>query len=229
MKTIKVILLTFLILSSCSILFSQQPFNKLNNDIEKRAIVIKSNPFPIIYGPIPFTNEFRLVGEMVTSRNNSVQLGVSYLGKSLIFAYQEKNDTSNSMDEKFIVRGIRIQGAYKFYLTKAFYGYNVHKGLYLAPFISYSSAMLSTKSLINLDIFINGTYIDYDLLFGYQKMYRDIIVLDVFTGLGYKDNNLYDHFTNKYKKIEEEALNNDIHLKFILGFNIGICISCLID
>src|ERR1035437_7424203 len=44
--------------------------------------IYKTNFMPILWGPVPYSAEYRLLYETAVSHTQSFQIGVSYLGKS---------------------------------------------------------------------------------------------------------------------------------------------------
>src|ERR1035437_4574955 len=60
------------------------------------TILNKFNPLPILWGPIPLTAEYRYVRETVIAAKQSLMVGISYLGKSPIYAMIEDSINKNS-------------------------------------------------------------------------------------------------------------------------------------
>ncbi len=176
--------------------------------------IIKTNPFPVLWGPIPYTAEYRAIIELTSSKNQSDQFGISYLGKSPVIKLLE-----DSIEELklLIVRGLRFQASHKFYIMD----YAPH-GFYISPHLSYSKAKFSTKFLNSRDIFISATHLNVNLLAGYQFV-PDFWVFDIFAGLGYKKNTWIQH--DPQNTINLDTSDFGIYnspVKLTLGFNVGI-------
>jgi hypothetical protein len=191
--------------------------------------VIKSNPVAVLMGQIPFTGEYRAMYEYTKSPSQSSMIGVSYLGKGILIRMIEMDTNFTNRNIKLVVRGVRLQAAHRFYLTgigKFFskdYEY-APLGFYISPHISYASAIISSKFLSTYDIFIRATYFNVSLLSGLQMELFDGFVIDAFTGLGYKKNTLYEHYSPGQSRPSKDA--DDIpffnsNIKFSLGFNVG--------
>ncbi len=222
MLNIRIITYTFVF----SVLFTNisisQQLNK-KYDIEKfqqKSSIIKTNPLPIIHGPIIYTAEYRLVYEKAIAPEQAILIGGSYLGKSIYLTMLEENDTAyqNATGHlKMTVNGFRFQFAYKLYFAK-----NAPKGFYIAPYFSYSQARFSTKYLKQYDDYIKATFMNYDIIVGYQALITDKIALDIFSGLGYRENTWVEHFSQTTTPMDEPPppIYNG-WLKIILGCNIG--------
>ncbi len=159
----------------------------------KYKTVFKTNPLSMIAGVIPFTSEYRLLGEYAVNKNQAAQLGFSYLGKSPILSAIESSGpaVNNVLNQKLKVRGYRIQASYKFYLTQLSNGYNkseflAPQGLYFAPLVSYSSAKMYMRYFQVNDIWIRATHFNANLLIGGQAFLGNL-ALDVFFGFGLQE------------------------------------------
>ena len=181
------ILLIFIIHYPLFIIHSQAQDEEIINPQAVNTI-IKTNPLTILWGSIPLTAEYRVMVEQTSSKNQSDQIGISYLGKSPVLKlFEDSTEDSNLL----IVRGFRFQASHKFYINKLgdllglpFSEYAPH-GLYISPHLSYSTAKFSTKFLNSRDVFIRITHFNVNFLVGYQLIH-DFWALDFFVGLGYK-------------------------------------------
>lgn len=186
----------------------------------KYSSVTKSNPFTLLWGPIPLTSELRVIEEVITSGKQSLQIGVSYLNKSLLlWTFEDSIYQKGQPHLKF--SGYRLQVSYKLYLSKR---KPAPKGLYISPHISFSSVKISYKHGNILTNYIQGDHFNTNLLFGYQLIARNGITFDFFSGPGYKKNTWEEHKTNtniSTINIFNNSLYNS-HLKFTLGFNAGM-------
>ena len=112
--------------------------------------VLKSNPFSVVWGPFPFTAEYKLGYEITTSARQSSQLTISYLGKSPIFSLLESDFANQqSNDIKFVFRGSRSQASQRFFLPGLADAFCLGgsdyapEGLYIAPHISYGTVTIT--------------------------------------------------------------------------------------
>lgn len=217
------------ILLTTSFCFSQSW--KIDNTPHKVRTIVKGNPFSILAGVIPLTSEYRLITECVVSKNQSIQIGFSYLGKSPFLSLLESgNNLNNGLQQKFIVRGYRLQTSHKYYFSQ--FGdklntseYMAPQGFYISPHVSFSSAKIYMQYFQVYDIWIRATQFNASLLIGAQAFLGNFAI-DVFTGIGYKKN----EWSERYSPTQILIINPaDLALpqtysgpiKFSLGFNIG--------
>ncbi len=182
------------------------------------GMVIKTNILPIIWGNVPYTAEYRLVGEFMTTRGQSLSIGASYLGKSMLLILSEKS-SQNKGQPVLSVNGYRVQAAYKFYFIKK----NLRpEGPYLALHSSWSSARIFEKG--NTADYYSGSHFNVNILFGAQVIAANKVAIDFFLGPGYKNNKWSEHIPGATKIIDitKFGLIYSGHLKFTLGFNVGI-------
>ena len=222
MLNIRTITFTFIF----SVLFTNisisQQLNK-KYDISKfqqKSSIIKTNPLPIIQGPIIYTAEYRLVYEKVIAPEQAILIGGSYLGKNTHLNYLEQYDTAyqNATGRiKMTVNGFRFQFAYKLYFAK-----NAPKGFYIAPYFSYSQVKFSTKYLKQYNDHIKVIHMNYNIIVGYQALIADKIAFDVFFGLGYRQNSCVEYFSQTTTPIDY-PFNYPYNgwLKITLGCNVG--------
>lgn len=181
--------------------------------------IIKTNFLPMLAGPIPFTNEYRLVYEQKTGLRSSVQISGAYLGKSPFFNLFEKyaiDSLGNGV--RLGIGGGRVQLAYKFYLLKK---QEAPKGFYIGPNLSVAFAKMKNKN--NPEDYVTALYSNASLMAGYQFIIGDHFAFDLFTGLGVK----YNHYgisadinNNNNSDFYFDRLNW-VGPKFWLGFNLG--------
>ncbi len=197
--------------------------NNLNFDIKNPiSNIIKTNPLVILWGAIPYSAEYRLNYETSIAIRQTIEIGGAYLGKSLILKMIE--DTmyqNNSSKPPYLkVKGYRVQGQYRYFI-KLFEKYRP-EGIYIALHSSYSYAKIFRY--INNE-YIKITHLNTNMLLGYQYFIDDNITLDVFSGIGYKNNKWEEYNINgTYNAIDTDDLGGyyNSNLKFILGCNIGI-------
>ncbi|MBL4624670.1 MAG: hypothetical protein JKY42_05975 [Flavobacteriales bacterium] len=204
---------------------------KTTNSPHKVRTVIKGNPFSILAGVIPLTSEYRLITEYAVSKNQSIQLGLSYLGKSPFLSLIEASTpNNNAFNQKFIVRGYRIQTSHKYYFSQLGDKFNrsdflAPQGFYLSPHVSFSSAKIYNQYLQVYDAWMRVTQFNASLLFGGQ-LFLGSIAIDLFTGLGYKKNE-WSLRESPTQIIIIDPDDLDLppsyggSIKFSLGFNIG--------
>ena len=183
-----------------------------------RSLVLKTNFLPIFAGQIILTGEYRLLGEMVVGRRQSISLGASYLGKGVLYSLAEKSSGAT----KSKISGYRVQGAYKLYLTP---WHQRPAGFYIGPHASWSKATVSYPQ--NPGNYISIRYFNVNLLAGVQFFVHDRISADIFMGPGYKDNFWREYNASSLSRPYVDAdmgLMTRMHFKFNLGFNIGIAL-----
>lgn len=201
--------------------------------------IIKFNPLPILWGPIPLTSEYRVLREITIGEQESVQVGVSYLGKSPFVglaenSYNNGNNPNgggtgntnpngtvsfNTPDLKLTISGFRFQLSYRKYLGDS----KTPNGAYISPHISFSEAFISDKYISRYQQYVRVTHFNMNFLVGYQSILWNKLAFEVFTGLGYKKNRWEENSSGAYAPIatDEIPLYN-LPVKFTLGFNIGI-------
>jgi hypothetical protein len=160
--------------------------------------VIKTNPVRVLWGPIPFTAEYRLNLETIQARYQSMQVGLSYLGESPVLstlidaATPQSGNQYGSLDIQ--VRGARFQFAYKYYLRGIFswlepsgmlsdYAPN---GYYIAPYFSMAYASFRMNKL--QVPFLKATHMNANLIIGRQLFYWGSFATDIYLGVGIKEN-----------------------------------------
>ena len=189
--------------------------------------VYKTNPFSIIWGPIPFTAEYKIIRETAFAPNQSFLVGISYLGKSPLLSQAEKANQNNSIpnsgtNDKLKVRGFRFQFAYRYYLSKR----KAPRGFYCGPQLSWSYATITPASLSSRNYYIYGTHFNINALAGYQVIIRDKVAFDFFFGLGYKKNTWIEHYSSTRSYIIHDFDNitplYDKPVKVTLGINFGL-------
>lgn len=146
---------------------------------------IKTNPLAALGGPfwvtvIPVTGEYKVLFEAKTMPKQSITLGTSYLGPSLLLNLDE---LTNEGEEVSGVKtsGFRGQLIYKFFLSRDI---EAPEGLYVGPHFSYASASIASKD--NTANKINMTKMNINGIIGYQLISSGGFALDIFTGLGVK-------------------------------------------
>ncbi|MFP4489182.1 MAG: hypothetical protein ACLFN1_07745 [Bacteroidales bacterium] len=179
MKAIRKILLMIIIaMLGASAIMAQ-------TEDDSYRFAIRTNPLAALGGPfwvtvIPVTGEYKLLFEAQTMPKQSITLGASYLGPSLLLNLDE---LTNEGEEVSGVKtsGFRGQLIYKFFLSRDI---EAPEGLYVGPHFSYASASIASKD--NTDNKINMTKMNINGIIGYQLISSGGFALDIFTGLGVK-------------------------------------------
>ncbi|MFO7756598.1 MAG: hypothetical protein R6V34_11500 [Bacteroidales bacterium] len=179
MKAIRKILLMIIIaMLGASAIMAQ-------TEDDSYRFAIKTNPLAALGGPfwvtvIPVTGEYKILFEAKTMPKQSITLGTSYLGPSLLLNLDE---LTNEGEEVSGVKtsGFRGQLIYKFFLSRDI---EAPEGLYVGPHFSYASASIASKD--NTANKINMTKMNINGIIGYQLISSGGFALDIFTGLGVK-------------------------------------------
>jgi hypothetical protein len=213
-------------------LIAQEDSTKLFQCPQMVKPIFKTNFFPILWGAVPLTAEFRLVAEVAVARNQSSQIGISYLGKSPVFKAFEHLVMGNNSGPDILVQGYRLQLSHKFYLSEILNqsgllsnSYNLAPfGFYLSPHASYATARISTRHLNNYNNFYRGTHINLNMLGGIQLQLFDEFIVDIYGGLGYKKNTWEDVQSGNSSAIDTQEFGYlyNMPLKINFGFNAGL-------
>ena len=158
-----------------------QPLNLRAQEGKDYRFTIKTNPMAALGGPIfivfiPITGEYKVLFEARTFEKQSLEVGASYLGPSLLLNLDEIADSTSNIKTS----GFRIQAAYKIFLTQT----SAPNGFFVGPHISYATATIKNKD--NPADYIDATKINFNIIFGYQLITSGGFTLNIYTGLGYK-------------------------------------------
>lgn len=200
--------------------FSDSLIQKANEEYPlEYTAVLKTNPLFMLWGSIPLTAEFMALYEFVSAPQQTSQIGLSYISKSPILKAFE--DTIPDL-KLLTASGVRLQLSHRLYILSD-YDY-APRGLYISPQISYATVKVSTKHFSSRDVYVRVTQFNANMLMGWQWIYDSDYTLDIFGGLGYKDNIWEGH--NAQTTI---SLDNDDFgpyyagpIKLTIGFHIGI-------
>jgi hypothetical protein len=220
-----------IILTYCA---SAQTVKRQNETINEKpvfpqsiSLILKTNPLPILWGPIPLTSEFRLISELTVAHNQTNSIAISFLGKSP-FVYIMEDITNQQGQTKLLIRGMRFQMTHKIFINGILNDLGLRmpeyapEGIYFAPHFSYSTAKFTNRYMNLHDIYIRATYVNINLLGGYQVKVIDKLILDMFTGMGYKKNNWIEYAPPNITTIDFDDIPFVYSpFKFYLGFNIG--------
>ncbi len=159
--------------------------NILAQEESSPRFVVKTNPMAALGGPIwisiiPITGEYKVLFEARTLEKQSVTVGVSALGPSLLLNLDEI--TSSTSDVSGInTAGFRVQGTYKLFISR---NTSAPEGFYVGPNVSYAMANITSKD-VSTDK-IQATKLNFNGLIGYQLITDGGFALDIYTGLGLK-------------------------------------------
>ena len=190
---------------------------------------LKTNPFILFWGTIPFTAEYRLCYEFVNSQSQASELIFSYLGRSPFLSLLEQDSLWQKNNLHFVVSGFRFQAEQKFYihsLSVEVLSQDEYApfGFYIAPHLSYATARFSSKYLNLYDIYIAVSQFNINLKMGAQFRIMNRFTVDCFGGIGYKNNVWAQHYSNiNIKRISLEDIPKVYsgHVKILLGLNAG--------
>jgi hypothetical protein len=153
---------------------------------EEFKYTIKTNPLAALGGPIwliivPITGEYKLLFEAATTQKQSIQIGASYLGPSLLINL-DKLTASDSLEISGInTNGFRGQAMYKFFLSRDL---SAPEGFYVGPHFSYALATIVNKD--NKEDKVKASKMNINGILGYQLITQGGFTFDIYTGLGFK-------------------------------------------
>ena len=197
----------------------------LKDKIFDSPIILKTSPTAFLYGGIfYFTAEYRFMVEVTTGRTNSDALGISVLGKSILFKLIEKSNNITTIDVAK-VSGWKLQYVHKFFLIPR--KKHAPSGFFFGPLIQYTNAHISE----GLARYYTHTYFEFhnlnaNLIIGVQTAHKNRLSFEVYAGLGYKTNTLYYRATTyKYAQIDAKKYFDYppylTHLNAVFGINMG--------
>lgn len=151
---------------------------------EDFKFTVKTNPLSALGGPfwlivVPLTGEYKVLFETVISEKSSLQLGVGYIGPSVLL---NLDDLSSEEGEISGIKtsGFRGQAMFKYFISRDL---SAPEGFYVGPHVSYATAELKNK--MDATESLKGTKINVNGIFGYQLITSGGFTLDIFTGLGF--------------------------------------------
>lgn len=183
--------------------------------------MLKTNPFPVLYGHIPMTSEYRLIYETAFAPRHSINIGAAYMGKNIIIPDAISSDYISDPAE-ISAEGYRLILNYRF-----IYNRNdiAPSGMYLGPEISY--AKMEFEDIIPNDKKNTATVKHFYaiLKWGYQGRINGNFFFDLFAGAGYKNNSFENELNGTNRNVfEAGSIIYDFPIKLSLGFNMGILI-----
>lgn len=179
MKTIGKFIAIFLLVA----LVTPRSFAQDEKDFR---FTVKTNPMAALGGPmwfiiVPITGEYRVLFEAKTMEKQSVQIGASYLGPSLLINLDKISASDSSEISGINTSGFRGQLMYKFFLSRDL---SAPEGFYVGPHLSYATATIANKD--NKDDQVKATKININGVLGYQLITAGGFTLDIYTGLGFR-------------------------------------------
>lgn len=181
MKTLKYLIIIGLLL----VLTGTAGFAQSGTTAQKDyKYTVKVNPLAALGGPfwvivVPVTGEYKALFEAKVAQKMSLQLGVSYIGPSVLLNL-DKLATDTASISGLHTSGFRVSGMVKYFLSRDL---PAPKGFYLAPQISYAKASIADKN--NTANKVSATKLNINACIGYQLITEGGFCLDIFTGMGY--------------------------------------------
>ena len=211
MKRIKTILMMIVILTiTASSAFSQEAFSP--------RFTIKTNPLAALGGPfwvaiIPVTGEYKVLFEAKTLPKQSVTVGASYIGPSLLLNLDELSADGEDISG-INTAGFKVQLMYKFFISR---NTEAPEGFYVGPHGSYASASITSKDV--LEDKIGMTKMNVNAVIGYQMITDGGFTLDFYTGFGFKD--MKWSFEGDSGEVFELDVNDKASPSVAFGLNFG--------
>jgi hypothetical protein len=213
MKTAK-----YLLIIGLTLLFTGSPVLAQQTTAEKDfKFTVKTNPLSAMGGPlfvawvVPITAEYKVYFEAQTTKKQSVQIGLGYLGSSPLVA--SIGDLGG--DTSIVSSGLRGQLWYKFFLTSD----KAPAGFYIGPHFSYAAAKLKNSEVP--DEYFKATKLNINVLFGYQIVSKGGFAIDFYTGLGLKHKTFNTSDLGTNQSFEDWKLNDKTTIGVPLGFSFG--------
>jgi len=177
----------FLMIFGLALLFVASPVFAQQGGVEKEfKFTVKTNPLSALGGPfwlvvIPLTGEYKGLFEIAVSQKSSIQLGVGYIGPSLLLNLDDLTNEEGEGEVSGVkTSGFRFQGWYKYFLSRDM---NAPEGFYVGPHVSYASANIKNKTDETQKI--AATKLNINGVIGYQLITSGGFTLDIFTGMGF--------------------------------------------
>lgn len=215
-------ILLFLVLIQASAWAQFIDENIGQKDIRTKRMVVKIDPTLWFFGPIPGTGDYRVSLEFALGLKNSVQIGLSYVGKSIPTIIMEAMAPDSAGNTDYTLNGFRFQFSYKYY---PFGNYkSAPEGFFFGPHVSYTKAYFHDVQGSPKYSDYSVTYANAAIIFGYQFIANDRIAIEIFQGLGYRDNRIRNEYTGEEEKINYNPDYTPIpgDLKIYFGANIGL-------
>ncbi|MCF8332162.1 MAG: hypothetical protein K9H84_06895 [Bacteroidales bacterium] len=189
-------------------------------DYDNEFSMIKTNPFTVLWGGIPFTSEYRLTYETSTGHKQYANLGAAYLGKNVILLKGYTSIINNPEALKFL--GYKVHFDYR-WLFKELGPYP--EGVYLGSHISYANLRIENVQTAGLSDHAYIEHFHIAAILGYQMKFFDLFYGDLFAGVGYKNNswgNKVKHPMQKIIYMDDLSYVYNYNIKIKIGFSFGI-------
>jgi hypothetical protein len=208
-------LMYILIIGFAVLLIASPGYSQEASKAKDFKFTIKTNPFSALGGPlwaiiVPLTAEYKVYFEAKTTKSQSVQIGLGYLGSSPIF----KSLGDLGGDTTITSSGFHGQLWYKFFLTSD----KAPGGFYIGPHFSYASAKI--KSSIDASNYMKASKLNVHCAFGYQVITKGGFALDIYTGIGFK-NRKYDITVGSNNVFTDLDIKDKTTISVPLGFSFG--------
>jgi hypothetical protein len=210
-------LMCILIIGFAVLLIASPGYSQEAAKAKDFRFTIKTNPFSALGGPlwaiiVPLTAEYKVFFEAKTTKSQSIQVGLGYLGSSPIF--KSLGDVGG--DTTITSSGFHGQLWYKFFLTSD----KAPGGFYIGPHFSYASAKI--KSSIDASNYMKASKLNVHCAFGYQVITKGGFALDIYTGIGLK-NRKYDltHIGGSNSVFTDLDIKDKTTVSVPLGFSFG--------
>jgi len=178
---------------------------------------IKTNPLSALGGPIwliivPITGEYKVLFEAATNQKQSLQIGASYLGPSLLINLDKLTASDSSEISGINTNGFRGQVMYKFFLSRDL---SAPEGFYVGPHFSYAFATLVNKD--NVDDKVKAIKMNINGILGYQLITQGGFTFDMYTGFGFKMKK-WEYKNEDFTSFDLGASKNGLSVTFGLSF-----------
>ncbi len=197
----------------------------------RNAGILKFSIIPIFEGQIDFTGELRVTYEHKIAKRQSITIGASYDYPNFILlgisnaiggrgggrpgGHGGRSTSFNAVS----VEGGRITLGYRYYPLKEFEGL---KGFFVGPYLSFNSVNIRIKNNSQNYEVIN--YADAAAITGYQFVFAKHFELELFGGLGYK-NNFVGHYNTAandvYRQYALPQIPGLTNVKLVAQMNLG--------
>jgi len=192
--------------------------------------MLKINPLALFSGPSMATSELGLSYDFSLGKRSGISIGASYLTKNVFIYLAElasnaQNPGTGSsviyVTPKIKISGYRIQAQYKFLVP---FGSAYPNAFYFGPHASFASTYLGNEHNISNTDYYRIVHQNLSLLLGVQIFAGKKLCLDIYQGLGYKNNYLlYYKTATNFKKEESDFIFTGMpnNLKISLGIYMG--------
>lgn len=182
--------------------------------------MLKTNPLVPLWGAVPYSSEYRLTYETSTGLKTYANIGLAYLTKNIVLFEGLLSGTIINSDLSF--NGYKVHLNYRWILYQQQKG--PATGLYIGPHLSYAFMKIKYRRSSGLNDHAFIEHIHAAMLLGVQGKIFDRFYLDIFGGIGYKDNNWGNVVSNNQQRIIDlsglPSVYED-HIKLKAGLSIG--------